>query len=402
MFDINTTPGYFLNLVKSALKGEQPAEKPSAVDFEAVYNFALGRSALSLVWHSIEKLNNKPESELLQKWNKSYSVNCLYLTATQEMQLEKLICAFTDHGYDVLPLKGSQICAYYPTPDMRAKGDIDLLVKTDMSRQARDKVKQIMLELGYEIDLLNDGQVDAYKGPNKVYVEIHFEFMDPIHPNYEHFIIDWDKLEKKENSKHYSMSLADLYYYNIGHFAKNMVAKGNDFRAVADTYVLWQKLSSAEREELNRRFEKINLKKLNDALVYISEIWFDDKYDDLTTQNLQRYLLGNSVYGSDKNLAVLRLLQEHNSSAKKSAYHHILRRFFPSADELYRRYNIKNKNLLILPFLWLWRILSFPFISKEKREKIKEEVNDVNAVSDKEIEFFKSVYNDFGLENYYT
>lgn len=402
MFDINTTQGYFLNLVKCALKGEQPAEKPNAVDFEAVFNFALGRSALSLVWHSIKKLNNQPDSELLRKWNISYSKMCLYLTASQEMQLENLICEFTSRGYDVMPLKGSQICAYYPTPDMRTKGDIDLLVKTDMSQQARDKIKQIMLELGYEIDVLNDGQVDAYKGPNKVYVEIHFEFMAPTHPNYEHFIIDWDKLEKNENSKHYSMSLVDLYYYNIGHFAKNMAAKGNGFRAVADTYVLWQKLSSAEREELNRRFGKINLKKLNDALVYISEIWFDDKYDDSTTQNLQRYLLGNSVYGFEKNRAVLKLLQEHNSNAKKSAYHHIIGRFFPSADELYRRYNIKNKNSFILPFLWFWRILSLPFISKEKREKIKGEVNDVNAVSEKEMEFFKSVYNDFGLENYYN
>lgn len=401
MFDINTTQGYFLNLAKCALKGEQPAEKPSEVDFEAVYNFALQRSAVGLVWHSIKKLNNKPDPEKLREWYLSYSVNTLYLTASQEIELEKLISEFTDRGYDVMPLKGSQICSYYPSPDMRTKGDIDLLVKTDMSQQARDKVKQIMLEIGYEIDILNDGQVDGYKGPNKVYVEIHFEFMDPIHPNYEHFIIDWEKLEKKENSKHYSMSLVDLYYYNIGHFAKNMAAKGNSFRAVADTYVMWKELSSAEKAELNRRFEKINLKKLNDALVYISEIWFDDKHDDSTTQNLQVYLLENSVYGFEKNLAIFRLLQEH-SDAKKSAYQHIIGRFFPNADELYRRYNIKNKNSLILPFLWLWRIFSLPFISKEKREKIKEEVNDVNAVSDKEIDFFKSVYNDFGLENYYN
>lgn len=400
MFDINTANGYFLNLVKSSIKGEQPAEKPDDVSFEAVYKLAFRQSAVSLAWYGIEKLNNKPKQELLQKWRMNYK-RLLYQTAEQQIELEKLIHEFTVRGYDVMPLKGSQIRTYYPAPDMRMMGDIDLLVKTDMSQQARDKVKELMLELGYKIDILNDGQVDGYKGPNSVYVEIHFEFMHSTHPNYEHFIIEWDKLNKNENPKHYSMNLVDLYYYNIGHFAKNMSARGNGFRAVADTYVMWKKLSDDERAQLNARLEKIHLKKLNDVLVYISEIWFDDKFDDLTTQNIQNYLLGNSLYGFDKNRAILSLLQEHSRDSSKSTYHHFIIRFFPSADELYSRYNIKKKNPLIVPFLWFWRIFSLLFSSEERLERIKEEVDDINAVSEDEIEFFKSVYDGFGLESYY-
>ena len=401
MFDINTANGYFLNLVKCAIKGEQPIEKPETVDFEAVYKLALRQRASNLAWYAIEKLNNKPDSELLNKWRTGYKIH-LYQTASQEIELDNLTQEFSARGYDVMPLKGSQIRSYYPEADMRVMGDIDLLVRTDKSQEARDKVKKIMLELGYEVDILNDGQVDGYRKSKSIYVEIHFEFMHNTHANYEHFIIDWDNLEKNNNTGYYCMNLVDLYYYNIGHFAKNMSAKGNAFRAVADTYVLWQKLNSDEKQLLNDRLEKINLKKFNDALVYISEIWFDDKYDDKTTQNLQEYLLSNSVYGFERNRAVLSLLYEKCNNDSKNVFCHYMLRIFPSADELRKRFNIKTKNPFIIPFLWFWRVFSLLFSSEEKRKRIKMEFNDINAVSDDEIEFFKSVYDGFGLENYYT
>lgn len=168
-----------------------------------------------------------------------------------------------------------------------------------------------------------------------------------------------------------------------------------------DVYVMWNQLSDNEKSEIDSRLEKINLKKFNDVLIYISEIWFDDKFDDATTQNMQNYLLGNSLYGYAKNRAILSLLKEHNSNASMSAYHYFLSRFFPRADELYYRYDVKKKSPVILVLLWLRRILSLPFSSDEKRGKIKAEVDNINGVSEQEMEFFKSVYDGFGLESYY-
>ena len=243
MFDINTDYGYFLHLAKCALNGTQPKVKPPEVLFENVFLIARRHSVQNILWYSIEKLNNKPSAELLSQWYSDYGV-LLRQTAYQEMEIERLTHIFTSRGFDVCPLKGSQIRLYYPEPDMRAMGDIDFLVKTDGSKIQRDVVKQVMLANGYVADVLDDGQVDGYKREDNkdIYVEVHFEFMHPKHVHYEDFIVDWNALLPTDTKGLYKMSLFDLYYFNIGHFVKNMFSKGIGVKNIADIYVLWHKL----------------------------------------------------------------------------------------------------------------------------------------------------------------
>ena len=60
--------------------------------------------------------------------------------------------------------------------------------------------------------------------------------------------------------------------------------------------------------------------------------------------------------------------------------------------------DIKHKCFLILPFLWLWRIILLPFSSTEKKKKIKAEIDNTSNVTDSEIEFFERIYDTLGLD----
>lgn len=399
MLDINTDYGYFLHLAKCALNDLQPKEKPPEVIFENVFQIARRHSVPNLLWYSIEKLNHKPSPELMTQWFSDYGL-LLRQTAYQELEAERLTHIFTSRGFDVMPLKGSQIRCYYPQPDMRAMGDIDFMVKTDGSKVQRGVVKQIMLDNGYVPDVLDDGQVDAYKREDNdnVYVEVHFEFMAKKHPHYDDFIVDWNSLLPTETDGLYKMSLSDLYYFNIGHFVKNMFSKGIGVKNIVDIYVLWHRLSKDEQFKMNSRLLAAGLNDFNICLVKIADVWFGDKEDDGSTELVQDYILCNSEYGFHRNNKILNLMKNEANYGQTDKKKYIKDRIFPSASELYGRFGIKKKLPFLLPFLWFARVILLLFAPKKKIEKIKNEVEVINDISQEEIEQGKKVFEQIGLD----
>lgn len=398
MLEFNSPKGYFVHLTKCALKGIAPAEKPDNVTFEEVFEIARKQKVTNLLWDVISKLENKPCPDLFEQWMTDYAM-FLNQTALQEIELENLIGVFTSLGYEVLPLKGSLIRKYYPQPDMRTMGDIDFLVKTDMSKPARIKVREIMHENGYIDDVLDDGQVDAFRKSNQLYAEIHYEFMYKTHSHYKDFIIDWSKMPvTDENRLVHTMTSEDLYYFNIGHFLKNMYNRGMGFRSVMDCYILWNSLNEEEKISVSERLENIGVTSFNNALVKLGKIWFDDEENDGSLDTFENYLLDTHVYGIEKNASVLTFAKRNAKSTKKDRLKFYFSRFFPSADMLYDRFAIKHRVFVLLPFLWAARLVLLPFSSKEKIKNIKTEINNVDSVSQQEIDLTKKVFEEVGLE----
>ena len=99
-----------------------------------------------------------------------------------------------------------------------------------------------------------------------------------------------------------------------------------------------------------------------------------------------------------KNTAVLDVLRTKGNDGEYSVFRKYLKRVFPTPNELYGRFDIKHKCFLILPFLWLWRIILLPFSSTEKKKKIKAEIDNTSNVTDSEIEFFERIYDTLGLD----
>lgn len=397
MLDKNTAQGYFVHLAKCALKNIKPQEKPQSVSFQEVYSISRLQKASNLLWESIIQLDNKPDKELLYKWHGDYAL-FLNQTVLQEIELESLIELFTGLGYEVLPLKGSLIRSYYPQPDMRSMGDIDLMVKTDMTAQARQKIRDIMHENGYYDDVLDDGQVDAFRKNENIYCEIHYEFMHRNHAKYSDFVIDWNAMPVDENNPLlHTMSPEDLYYYNIGHFTKNIYARGIGFRSVLDCYVLWNSLNEDEKSRVVERLKKIGLESFNNSLLKVGRIWFDDEQDDSSLDVLQEYLLSTYVYGIEKNAITLNLIKTQ-SKKKKSRINFYFSRIFPDANSLYNRFNIKHRIFVLLPFLWLLRLFLFPFSSREKLGNIKREVDTMDCVSQDYIDMTEKLFDEIGLE----
>ena len=389
MYDFNTNEGYFLHLLKCSLKSEQPCEPPEEIDFQIVFEIAMRHDVENLLFVSIDKLDKKPDVELYEKWRERYYLRqrqCMY----QELALEELIFVFTSAGIDCMPLKGSVIKNYYPNPDLRSMGDIDFLVR----EQNRNVVRDIMHKLGYFDDILDDGQVDGFKKKD-VYVEVHYDFSAKNHVYHEIFTIDWDRLVPAETEHLYKMTLDDLYFFNVGHYVKNMHNKGMGLRGVVDGYVLWKALSDEQRQSVLHRFEGTDLSDFNSKMLRIADIWFDSAEDDGTLDLVQEYLIVKKTYGDEETEKILYTLYSFNSTSKS---HFFLRRIFPTPQELYGRFNIKKKIFVILPFLWIARLFILVFGKKnDKWNSVKGQIDKFNSVNQADIDYERKVRQEFGL-----
>lgn len=390
MFAFNSNEGYFLHLIKCALKDEQPEEKPNEVEWQKVFEIAQRQTAANLCWFSIEKLNNKPDGELFDAWQEVYAKaasKCL----KQMMEIDFLSEEFTKRGYDICFLKGSKIREYYPSPDMRTMTDIDLLVRA----QDRKPIRELMKSIGYEVDLLDDGQVDAFKKEPVIYLEIHFDFSAENHAYHELFTIDWNNLVETNRPHIYEMTFEDLYFFNTGHYIKNMSKVGMGIRSVVDSYILWKSADKKQIENIVAKFRDAKIENFNNNLLKIANIWFEGNEDDGSLDNVQNYLVETSTYGkTGENEAIMMI---ENNQNEKSNNSYILRRIFPKSDELLKRFNLNRKYAFLIPFLWFARILLLVFSGKEKKNKVKKEYSAIKDMSSEEVEYETIVRKEIGL-----
>ena len=392
MFDFNSAEGYFLHLIKCALKGEQPEEKPNGVEWNRVFEIGVKQNAANLAWFSVEKLNNPPEGELFAQWQEVYAKaasKCL----KQMMEIDFLAEEFSKRGYDIMFLKGSKIREYYPSPDMRTMTDIDLLVKSD----DRKPIRAIMHELGYEEDIMDDGQVDAFKKLPIIYTEIHYDFSNVNHAYHDLFTIDWNNLVETEKKHVYEMTYEDLYFFNFGHYVKNMSKVGMGIRAVLDCYILRNSASQQQREDILKKFENTEIKSFHSNILKIADIWFCGAEDDGSLNNAQKYLLETGTYGNDKKTEAISLIKDEHNIKSISKLRYALNRIFPGAEALYYRFGIKRKNPLLLPFLWIARAVLLIFSHKEKMQSIKNEYAILDEISPEEVEYEKLVRKELGI-----
>lgn len=389
MFDFNTNEGYFLHLLKCGLKSEKPEEPPVGIDFEAIFELAKKQDVENIVFLSIDQLENNIDSNLYSIWQEAYYKRMKY-SVFQDMALEELIEVFTKAGIDCMPLKGSVIKNYYPNPDLRSMGDIDFLVR----EQNRQVVRDIMHSLGYQDDILDDKQVDAFKKGKLIYVEIHYEFTHKYYPYYDMFTINWSNLVSTSVKHLYEFTLEELYFYNVGHYAKNMHNKGMGIKAIIDCFVLWNKMNDEQRKKTISLFKHTSLEEFNKKLLKISDIWFNDLPDDGTLVDVQKYLMETQTYGSHRiGIALEALFAEQSASN----FEYVVKKIFPSVETLYRRFNIEHRCFLILPFLWIARIFSQLFGNRRKWDKAKDQLNTFSSISQADIDYERKIRQQFGL-----
>ena len=351
---------YLIGLLRGLLKGQPPEELPEGCDFNRVFSLAQKHSVAGMAFYAAEALNSPPQGELAAAWRQVRD-KALVKDITQQTELEDISAAFTAGGVRFLPLKGCTIKQLYPQSDMRTMSDIDMLIDPENASKARD----IMEGLGYSCEHFNHEHHDVYYKPPVMNVEVHRELFGEEGREFNCVFSDpWNMCEKREGLR-YEFREDAFFAFILAHAIKHLDESGTGIRTIMDIWVCLSSDMNIDCEKVLAMLEPSGKGERTRLLVELAEVWFGDKPHTEQTMAMEQYIFGSGTYGTVTNM----ITNKMERSGKKA---YVFRLIFPTFEHMKRQYPVLKKAPVMLPFCWLLRLVTKPFINRRANsEKLK-------------------------------
>lgn len=311
----------------------------------------------NLLYYGVKRLppELQPSSELVAQWRKA-AFGAAARDTLQEQELAALFEAAEANGIDLLPLKGAEIKALYPQPDMRYMSDTDLLIQNAHAR----KLRKCLSALGYRCVRFGAGDTDLYLSPMQMNYEVHRDLSkEGITHSARDFLADlMDAAVPLDGFRHVlTLPPEEHYVYVLCHMAKHLRKGGIGVRAVLDLAVCrrgWQ----PNPDRLNELLDKLCLRRFADTAQELADLWFGEDDSGIATTELGEYILHNAVFGTETQRVLDQLVEQPDA--------YLFHRLFPPYREMSYRYPVLKKHKVLLPFIWCRRIVCTGLFQRKK------------------------------------
>lgn len=360
---------YLVELLRAELYDRKPAEKPGDVAWEKIFALSREHMVVSLVFDSVQRLQEKPEGNLYQKW-KELADKALVKEISFDAERGQILDAFEKAKIKYMPLKGIIIKDFYARPGLRQFSDNDILYE----RGRQKDVAEIMEHLGYEGEK-DEGHHDVYKKPPVYNFEMHTQLLPNENENRAYFENIWDMAIKDEgNEMGYHMSDEDFYLFHIIHLQKHFGGSGTGLRYFVDQYYINKYMvGRVDRKMLDKKLSDLGLADFDRRINELSGILFGKSDEDWELifdsqdeyKDMFLYVMSCGAYGNFSNLVENRM----KKSGSKVKY--FVSRL--TCEDIYMKhdYPVLKKAPWLKPVFVVWRLVSAPF---KKPEKVKAEM----------------------------
>ena len=308
---------------------------------------------------------------------------------------EILFEEMTRRGIDHLLMKGYVVKDYYPVPELRTYGDIDLLIRP----ADREKCHEMMLELGYRVK--TDWEpVYSYLRPLEHY-EFHTRLLETDISDTldcgDYFRDPWGHAVGEGHRYQFTPEFHFLYL--MAHLAKHVRSSGAGARMYLDLAAFILHFGAAADWALIRQeLEKSGLAVFaNTALTFV-ERYFGvesplelkhvglDVLEALADLTAEGGVFGRfAVSGGDVTL--------RSGEEGASRMGTIWKRLFPAAKTIESRYTYLQKRPWLLPAAWVHRVVR----TWGKVGKHSEEARQILSADEKRIRDMRRMLREIGL-----
>lgn len=359
--------GYLAHLLKCALNGGRPNEKPADASFENIFECAVKHDVANLAFYSVEKLNLKPDANLYERWRQARDL-AVIRDINQSYAYDELMGELRRLNIRALEIQGTVVKKYYPQPDMRTMSDIDFVV----DRESFDKIQQMLEKLGYEHKYILT-EVDAFRKPN-INLEFHSMVFD-IPPFGDWCANPFENAKSRDGISYY-YSDSDFYIYNMFHLLKHLYyVFGCGIRRFCDIYVLNRALcDNLDREYIRTAFEKYGVLDKAETVEKLADALFGDGEMTDELQAVFDGLMDSAVHGTIEigaKISLDNIRAEHKRFIKLRYW---FRRVFPPYESMARTYPSLDGKSFLLPIYYLRRIFRIVFKQTYKIKQANEAV----------------------------
>lgn len=369
-----------LELLRSFMDGEVLDLTEKNISWERIYQFSLIHNVLPMTYESayqISEFGKAPEN-LRATWKRQTIATVMNQMQRTSRFLE-IYRKINQAGLEVLVVKGIICRLLYEKPDHRTSNDEDLFVR----RQDFQRCHQIFLEEGLVAEQgtdLEQKDVVSYHDPGSgLHIELHQQLFSEESAAYGNFNAMFKQSMEKhivqmvDNVPVMTMNYTDHMLFLICHSFKHFLHSGFGIRQICDMVMFANKYG----ENIEWHYIMKQLRQIQGDVFWVNLVDIGVRYLGFSREKAHFY---PETYGIQMDSeALLEDIFEagvfgkssenrlHSSNITLGAYADsgnstgstLLKTLFPKRKYLTGRYPILQKIPVLLPVMWLHRLLSY-------------------------------------------
>ena len=318
-------------------------------------------------------------------------------------QTRRLSAELDKNGIEHILFKGFVVRDYYPMPELRTFGDVDIIIH----KEDRQKSDALLLGLGFERRDDWEPSYSYLRGTE--YYELHSR------------VIDLDVSDKADFIGYY----ADIwghtqpagvveypharelkpefhFLYLLTHIAKHINSSGAGVRMYLDLAMFIRHFGdSLDWSWVAGELEKLSLTDFANVALTATERWLGvgsplplRPVADEVMEDFLEFTLSGGVYGyvgRDKSIVFLK--QDGRSGEDVSKVRTLMRHAFPPASILVKKYTYLQKHPWLLPAAWVQRLAGRP----REWGRFADHTKNIISADEEKVLKLRRIYQEIGL-----
>lgn len=351
--------GYLLRLMGDYLREEEPAA--ADVDWNALVQLARMNSVTGVLGYLTMVGDICPDPEL-RRLLQDRCRQTIAGTGNRAAMAQLLSARLKDNGIRHIFMKGYVLRDYYPVPELRTFGDIDLVIELP----DREKCHRLMLEQGFE-PITDWEPVYSYRRQTEHY-ELHTELIETDVSGQADFRGYFQGLwqhviSNGENSLQFEPEYHFLYL--MVHLAKHIKGSGAGIRMYMDIAVFLRRFPDLDWDWIWGELERQNFTAFSGTVLAFVRRYFGvdcpglrQDVEDRVLEELAELSLSGGTFGRfGKDPGTLSLEAENRGEERISRLGALSRRLFPAAKTIESRYTYLRDKPWLLPVAWVHRLV---------------------------------------------
>lgn len=387
---------YLLHLLGAYLRKEKP-EIRQEINWDKLTEIAYIHNLAGTLGYMATLYPICPDS-----W-KSAQLRQIYLTTLMEYAnrgalAEEFSRTLADHGIDHILMKGFVLRDFFPVPELRTFGDIDLVIR----RSDREKSHALMKELGFQIK--TDWEpVYSYRRDSEYY-ELHTELLETDVSDQvdcrAYFRDVWNHAVLQ--GEHRYQFVAEFHFlYMIAHIAKHVAGSGAGIRMYLDVAAcILHYGENLDWEKVARELEILGLRKFSNAVFTMVQKYLGIRspvalmpMDEEALADFAELTMQGGIFGRNGQDSGTVSIREESRSGSISRSGTIAKRLFPSAQTIQSRYTYLQDKPWLLPAAWVHRLMKTRSAWKAHTRQAQQ----ILSADMGEVERLNRIYREIGL-----